>query len=160
MDNDRLRWHYSVSLAPILPYMVSSPNRFTQYVRRDARCGHSRSCCYSCGDLGIRYHWLDAHRHVLFLHVRLRGYHGDTDRFASRADLLQRWRQDGGNDHVVLRHAGAVLHRLQCHASKRENGVGILTRRGIPILEVCRAAFRLYSPAAPVDHVSIRMLTD
>ena len=138
MDNDRLRWHYSVSLGQTLPRIVIS-NRFTQYVRRDARCGHSRSRCYSCGNLSLRYHWLDAHRHLLFLHVRLRGYHGETDRFASRANLLQRWRQDGGNDHVVFRHAGAVLHRLQCHASKRENGLGILARCGIPILEVCHS---------------------
>jgi hypothetical protein len=146
MDNDRLRRHHAVSPTPAMPCMNSSPNHVVQHVRRDARCRHPRSSRDSCSYSGLRCYWLDAHRHILLLYVRLRGHHGHTDRSACRTDLLQRGWQDWRNHHVVLRDACAVLHWLQRYAGQRQNGVGILARRRIPLLRVSCTSYMHTSP--------------
>lgn len=96
---------------------VSHTNRlFAQHVGGNARCRDPRPSGDSSCHSGVWSRWLDANGDVLLLHVRLRRHHVHTDRSSRCADLFQRWRQNRWDHHVVFCNAGAVLHRLLCHA--------------------------------------------
>jgi hypothetical protein len=109
----------------------------TQHVGRNPRCRDSWPCGHSRSHSHIGRRRMDAHSHILLLHVRLRCDHGDTDWPSGCTDLLQcRW-QDGWNDYVVFCHARAVFHRLHCHVGECTNGLGVLPRCRVSLFRVC-----------------------
>jgi hypothetical protein len=118
------------------PCISANLTRVAQHVGRNSRCRDSWPSGHSCSHSHLGRCRLDAHSHFLLLHVRLRCNYGDTDRPPGCTDFLQcRW-QDGWNDHVVLRYARAVLHRLHCYVGECAYGLGILPRCRVSLFRV------------------------
>ena len=107
-----------------------------QHVGRDTRRRDSRPRRYQSGHSCFWSCRLDVNCHILLLHVRLRRNYGYTDWTPRCTDILECWRQDRRNHHVVFCHPCTVLHRLLRNARKLKDGLGFCSRCGFPIFRV------------------------